>query len=143
VARRRQHRGLRAATVADALVLDSSALTAGAEGHVRVRGELAVAEQLGAHVHVSAVTLTEVLRGHARDARVHALLSGFQREPVTPDLGRAAGELLGRTARDDTVDAIVAVTAQAVGRRVRLLTGDPSDLRALTADMTDVTVVSI
>jgi predicted nucleic acid-binding protein len=143
VARRRQHRQLRAATVADALVLDSGALSAGAEGHVRVRAELAVAEQLGAHIHVSAVTLTEVLRGHPRDARVHTLLSGFQREPVTPEFGRAAGELLGRTARDDTIDAIVAVTAQSVGRRVRLLTGDPADLRELTADMSDVTVVPI
>jgi predicted nucleic acid-binding protein len=143
VARRRQHRQLRAATVADALVLDSGALSAGAEGHVRVRAELAVAEQLGAQVHVSAVTLTEVLRGHHRDARVHALLSGFKREHVTPELGRAAGELLGRTARDDTIDAIVAVTAQSVGRRVRLLTGDPADLRELTADMSDVTIVPI
>jgi hypothetical protein len=70
-------------------------------------------------------------------------LSGFQREPVTPELGRAAGELLGRTARDDTVDAIVAVTAQSVGRLVRLLTGDPADLRALTTDMTEVTIVPI
>jgi predicted nucleic acid-binding protein len=141
VARRRQHRRLRA--VADALILDSGALSAGAEGQVRVRAELAVAEQLGASVHVSAVTLTEVLRGHARDARVHALLSSIQREPVTPELGREAGELLGRTARDDTVDAIVAVTAQAVAGRVRLLTGDPTDLRALTTDMPAVTVVPI
>jgi predicted nucleic acid-binding protein len=143
VARRRQHRRLTGASVADAVVLDSGALSAGAGGHVRVRAELAVAEQLGAHLHVSAVTLAEVLRGHPRDARVHALLSGFQREPVTPELGRAAGELLGRTARDDTVDAIVAVTAQSVGRRVRLLTGDPTDPRALTTEMTDVTVVPI
>ena len=143
MARRRQHHRLRAATLADALVLDSGALSAGAEGDPRVRAELSVAEQLGAHVHVSAVTLTEVLRGHLRDARVHALLSGFQREPVTPELGRSAGELLGRTARDDTVDAIVAVTAQSVGRRVRLLTSDPGDLRALTTEMTDVTVVLI
>ena len=143
MARRRQHHRLRAATLADALVLDSGALSTGAEGDPRVRAELSVAEQLGAHVHVSAVTLTEVLRGHLRDARVHALLSGLQREPVTPELGRAAGELLGRTARDDTVDAIVAVTAQSVGRRVRLLTSDPGDLRALTTEMTDVTVVLI
>ena len=141
MARRRQQRALRA--VADALILDSGALSAGAEGHARVRAELAVAEQLGAGVHVSAATLTEVLRGHPRDARVHALLSSIQREPVTPELGREAGELLGRTARDDTVDAIVAVTAQSLGGRVRLLTDDPSDLRALTADMTAVTIVPI
>jgi hypothetical protein len=45
--------------------------------------------------------------------------------------------------RDDTVDAIVAVTAQTLGSRVRLLTGDPDDLEALTADMANVTVVPI
>jgi hypothetical protein len=47
---------------------------------------------------------------------------------------------LGRTARNDAVDAIVAVTAEAAGRHVRLLTSDPSDLRSLTADMPNVTV---
>jgi hypothetical protein len=92
---------------------------------------------------VSSVTLTEVLRGHPRDARVHALLGGIERDPVTPEMGRAAGELLGRADRDDTVDAIVAVTADEAGRHVRLLTGDPVDLRALTADMPNVTVVPI
>jgi predicted nucleic acid-binding protein len=125
------------------VLLDSEGLSAGAQGDARVRAELTVAEQLGARVHVSSVTLAEVLRGQRRDARVHSLLSAVEKVPVTPDLGRAAGELLGRTSRDDTVDAVVAVTAQSVGRLVRLLTGDPADLRALTADMPGVTVVPI
>jgi hypothetical protein len=43
----------------------------------------------------------------------------------------------------DTVGAIVAVSAHGVGVRVRLLTGDPVDLRALTTDMVGVTVVPI
>jgi PIN domain len=141
MARRRQPRRLRVAAVPDALVLDSGALSAGAAGDVRVRAELSLAEQLGTRAHVSTVTLTEVLRGHPRDARVYALLGGIESDPVTPELGRAAGELLGRAHRDDTVDAIVAVTANEAGRHVRLLTGDPVDLRALTADMPDVTVV--
>jgi hypothetical protein len=67
----------------------------------------------------------------------------MDQDPVSPELGRKAGELLGRTDRDDTVDAIVAVTANAAGSRVRLLTGDPSDLGALTTDMAGVTVVPI
>jgi predicted nucleic acid-binding protein len=143
MARRRQPRRLRVAAVPDALVLDSGALSAGAAGDMRVRAELSLAEQLGTPAHVSSVTLTEVLRGHPRDARVHALLAGIEKDPVTPELGRAAGELLGRAHRDETVDAIVAVTASEAGRHVRLLTGDPVDLRALTADMPDVTVVPI
>jgi predicted nucleic acid-binding protein len=125
------------------VLLDSEGLSAGAQGDARVRAELTVAEQLGARVYVSSVTLAEVIRGQRRDARVHSLLSAVEKVPVTPELGRAAGELLGRTGRDDTVDAVVAVTAQSVGRLVRLLTGDPADLRALTADMPGVTVVPI
>jgi predicted nucleic acid-binding protein len=143
VARRRQPRRLRTAPVPDAVVLDSGALSAAAEGHIRVRAELTLAEQLGADVHVSSVTLTEVLRGHPRDAAVHGLLAGVHKKPVSPELGRDAGELLGRTGRDDTVDAIVAVTAAGAGAKVRLLTGDPTDLRALTAGMPGVTVIPI
>ncbi len=142
MARRRQRRQL-AGEVPDAVLLDSEGLSAGAQGDARVRAELTVAEQLGARVHVSSVTLAEVIRGQRRDARVHSLLSAVEKVPVTPELGRAAGELLGRTGRDDTVDAVVAVTAQSVGRLVRLLTGDPADLRALTADMPGATVVPI
>jgi predicted nucleic acid-binding protein len=123
--------------------LDSSALSGAAAGQVRVRAELSLAEELGVEVHVSSVTLTETLRGHRRDARIHSVLAGTDQKPVTPLLGRAAGELLGRTNRDDTIDAIVAVTAETLGTRVRLLTGDPDDLNALTADMANVTVVPV
>lgn len=142
MARRRPSRRLRRAVPA-AVVMDSHALSAGAQGDALVRAELTLAERLGASVHVSSVTLAEVLRGHDRDARVHALLSTLDKESVTPELGRAAGELLGRSRRDDTVDAIVAATADSLGRPTRLLTGDPGDLRALAADMRDVTVVPI
>jgi hypothetical protein len=143
VARRRQRRQLRPAHLPDAVVLDSGALSGAAAGQFGVRAELTLAEQLGVEAHVSGVTLTETLRGHPRDARIHAVLAGIGQEPVTPELGRTAGELLGRTRRDDTIDAIVAVTAQTLGNRVRLLTGDPDDLEALTSDMANVTVVPI
>ena len=143
MARRRQRRQLRSAALPDAVILDAGALTGASAGEVRVRAELSLAEQLGVDVYVSSVTLTETLRGHRRDARVHAVLTGTEQKPVTPQLGRAAGELLGRSNRNDTVDAIVAVTAASLGAKVRLLTGDPEDLHALTADMANVTVVPI
>jgi predicted nucleic acid-binding protein len=129
--------------LADAVLLDSEGLSAAAAGSPRVRAELALAERLGASVHVSAVTLAETLRGGPRDARLHSLLKGVVPQPVTPGLGRAAGELLGRTGRADTVDAIVAVTASGLGQKVRILTSDPDDLRALTADMDGVSVVAV
>lgn len=143
MARRRQRGQLRSGAIPDAVMLDSSALSGAASGQVRIRAELSLAEELGVEVQVSSVTLTETLRGHGRDARVHAVLAGIDQKPLTPQLGRAAGELLGRTKRDDTVNAIIAVTAESVGTRVRLLTGDPHDLNALTAEMGNVIVVSI
>jgi predicted nucleic acid-binding protein len=143
MARRRRSRRLTSVAVPDAVVLDTGALSAAAEGDLRVRVELSLAEQLGVEVHISSVTMTEVLRGHARDARVHSLLRGVDQVSVTPEMGRAAGELLGRTNRNDTVDVIVAVTADRAGDHVRLLTGDPDDLRALTLGMPDITVVPI
>jgi len=144
MARRRQQSRVRAHHhIPDSIVLDAGALSAGAEGDVRVRAEVSLAEQFGIEVHVSSVALAETLRGHRRDARVHAVLAGASQGAVTPQLGRAAGELLGRTGRDDTVDAVVAVSAEALGQRVRLLTNDPADLRALTADMPNVTVVAV
>lgn len=41
------------------------------------------------------------------------------------------------------MDAIVAVTADGLDKPVRLLTGDPVDLRAVTSDMPGVTVIAI
>jgi predicted nucleic acid-binding protein len=140
VARRR---GSKPLTLPSAVVLDAEGLSAAAGGSARVRAELALAERLGATVFVSAVTLTETLRGGGRDATVHRLLKGVVQQPVTPALGRAAGELLGRTGRDDTVDAIVAVTASQLGENVRIVTSDPAELRALTAEMDGVTIVAV
>jgi predicted nucleic acid-binding protein len=140
VARRRPRRTLRPLVLPDAVLLDSEGLSAAARGDARARAELALAERLGAKVHVSAVTLAETLRG---GPRVHALLRGAEQEPVTPELGRAAGGLLGRTGRADTVDAVVAVTALGLGQRVRILTSDPDDLRVLTAEMDGVSVVTV
>ena len=143
MARRRRSRRLSTFAVPDAIVLDSGAVSAAAEGDVRVRAELSVAEEIGVRVHVSTVTLTEVLRGHPRDARIHSLLAAVDQDPVTPEIGRAAGELLGQTQRHDTVDAIIAITAGRAGSRVRLLTGDPTDLGGLTATIPHVTVVAV
>ena len=94
-------------------------------------------------MRVSAVTLTEVLRGGPRDARVHAVLRHCRVLSVTDEVGQAAGELLGRIGRDDTVDALVAVTAADAPRPVELLTSDPKDLTALTAEMAEVVVQAV
>jgi hypothetical protein len=92
-------------------------------------------------VHVSAVTLAETLRGTGADAPVHLALRGCVLNVVTSEIGRSAGGLLHTTGRDNTVDAIVAAHAAALGPTpVRVLTSDPVDLSALTAGLTHVTV---
>jgi predicted nucleic acid-binding protein len=79
----------------------------------------------------------------AGDARAREVLAGIDQEPVTAQPGRSAGELLGRTNRDETIDAIIAVTAEKLGGRVRLLTGDPDEFNALATDMANVMVIPI
>lgn len=116
------------------LVLDSEGLAKLAAGDARVRAYLETARVRGARVVVSAITLAEVLRGGPRDASVHHVLSRTVTLPVSPELGRAAGELLGVTGLSGhrcTIDSVVAATALVMARPVVLLTSDPDDLSRL------------
>ena len=94
-------------------------------------------------VVVNAVTLAETLRGSARDAKIHWVTRRWLIEPVDKDLASAAGALLGATQRDDTIDAVVAVTAIRLNRPVTILTSDPADLRALTSGHPQISVVGL
>ena len=129
-----------------ACVLDAEGLSKAATNDVVVGSLLAAALEEDMPVFVSAVTLAETLRGRPADAGVHRILKSASVVPVTSELGRAAGELLGATRRADTVDAIVAVTAQAVAEMLGdtyLLTSDPRDLTALTESFEGVSVVAV
>jgi predicted nucleic acid-binding protein len=119
------------------LVLDCEGLVKLAAGDQRARAFLESARERRARVVVSAVTLTEVLRGGPRDAPLHQVLSRITVQPVSPELGRRAGELLGSTGLSGhrcAVDAIVAATALEVARPVVLLTSDPDDLNRLVEE---------
>jgi predicted nucleic acid-binding protein len=86
---------------------------------------------------VSAITLTEVLRGVARDAAVHRVLARLTVLPVTPEVARTAGELLGATGMSGhscAIDAVVAATALQQARPVVLFTSDPDDLSRLVEE---------
>jgi predicted nucleic acid-binding protein len=90
-----------------------------------------------ARVAVSAITLTEVLRGGPRDAAVHRVLSRITVVPVNPEIARSAGELLGATGLSGhrcAIDAVVATTALGLERPVLLLTSDPGDLTRLVEE---------
>jgi predicted nucleic acid-binding protein len=120
-----------------ALVLDCEGLVKLSTGDQRVRAFLETARERGARVVVSAITLTEVLRGGPRDAAAHRVLSRITVQPVSAELGRRAGELLGTSGLSGhrcAVDAVVAATALELARPVVLLTSDPDDLTRLVEE---------
>ncbi|MDQ1686330.1 MAG: hypothetical protein QOC82_3067 [Frankiaceae bacterium] len=126
-----------------ALVLDSEGLSKAAAGDPRAVAWIARARELNLPIVVNAVSLTETLRGSRRDARVHLLTRNAHVDSVDPKLAAQAGQLLGRTKRSDTVDALVAVSAIRLDRPVIVLTSDPDDLTKLTAEHKDIRVVAI
>jgi predicted nucleic acid-binding protein len=124
----------RAVSSGGTLVLDSEGLVKLASGDDRTRAFLTTARERGARVVVSAITLTEVLRGGPRDASVHRVLSRIVVLSVSPELGRRAGELLGATGLSGhrcAIDAVVAATALELPRPLLLLTSDLDDLARL------------
>ena len=119
------------------LVLDSEGLSRLAASDALARAHVETARTRRARVAVSAITLTEVLRGGSRDAAVHRVLSRVTVVPVTREIARRAGELLGKTGLSGhrcAIDAVVAATASELERPVVLLTSDPDDLAALTEE---------
>lgn len=119
------------------LVLDSEGLAKLASGDARARAYLEAALARRARVAVSAITLTEVLRGSQRDAAVHRVLSRITIAPVTPEIARRAGELLGATGLSGhrcAIDAVVALTALGLERPAVLLTSDLDDMGRLVVE---------
>lgn len=123
------------------LVLDSDGLFKAAT-HRAVFVHIEQALRRRARVVVSAATLSEVLRGHPRDAAVHRILAKLTVIPVDEATGQAAGRLLGRAnlGRGHAIDAIVAATALAVERPVLLLTSDEADLKILLDGAANVAI---
>ena len=122
---------------AGTLVLDTEGLAKLAVGDARTRGYLDSARKRGARVAVSAITLTEALRGGPRDLAVHRVLSRIIVISVTEGIARRAGELLGATGLSGHrcgIDAVVAATALHAERPVVLLTSDPHDLNKLVEE---------
>jgi predicted nucleic acid-binding protein len=119
------------------LVLDSEGVSKLAAGDARTRAYLESARARRSRVAVSAITLTEVLRGGARDAAVHRVISRITVVPVSAEIARKAGELLGKTGLSGhrcAIDAVVAATALELERPVVLLTSDPDDLARLVEE---------
>jgi predicted nucleic acid-binding protein len=91
----------------------------------------------GGELVTAASTLTEVLRGGPRDARIHRILRRVTVAEIDKNVGRKAGELLGATGISGhrcTMDALLAAVALAQRRPVILLTSDPDDMARLTEE---------
>jgi predicted nucleic acid-binding protein len=119
------------------LVLDSEGLSKLAAGDDRARAYLDSARARRAQVAASAITLTETLRGGARDTAVHRVLSRITVVPVTAQIARRAGELLGATGLPGhrcAIDAVVAATALGLERPIVLLTSDPDGMNRLVEE---------
>jgi hypothetical protein len=110
------------------LVLDAGAFLAVERGDRRVmallKRELLASRAPRSHGGV----VGQVWRGGARQAQLARLLRATEFSPLDTELGRKAGELLGRSRAHDVIDAGVVLLA-VDGDQV--LTSAPSDLSAL------------
>lgn len=129
--------------IARSFVLDATALTEAAQQGTQLRIQVTRAAKRGTALYTSAATLTEVLRGHPRDAHIHRLLASLSIRVVDEHLGRSAGERIGRRSvrGNVTLDALVAELASSLPRPVVVLTADVDDMTALVDD--DVMVLDI
>ncbi len=121
--------------VGGTLVLDADGLSKLATGDRGAYLRFQAARKHQSRMVTAASTLTEVLRGGSRDAAVHYWLKLIKVVPLDKELGRAAGELLGKTGLSGhrwALDALLAAVALAQPRPVVLLTSDPRDLEKLT-----------
>ena len=112
-----------------ALVLDAGALVAIDRDDRDVHRTVRDAHRMGVQVLTNSVAVAQVWRdSKGRQAELAKVLRGVKVQPVTPDDGRKAGELLAAAGLSDAIDATVALLA-ASGDRI--LTSDPGDLRTL------------
>ncbi|MFI9331959.1 PIN domain-containing protein [Kitasatospora sp. NPDC052868] len=117
--------------------MDSEGLSKLAEGDRDVHAIMRVARLNGARMVLSAVTLSEVVRGDRRDANINrAIAASGEVVPVTAEIGRAAGKLLAKAGLDGrcTVDAVVVATAALQAPPIVILTSDVNDITALVAE---------
>jgi predicted nucleic acid-binding protein len=123
--------------IAGTLVLDAQGIVRLAEADKSVFAWARRTDALGGDIVTAASTLAEILRGGARDARIHRILRRVTVVEIDKSVGRKAGELLGATGMSGyrcTVDALLAAVALAQRRPVILLTSDPDDMGRLTEE---------
>lgn len=112
-----------------ALILDAGALVAVDRADRAMIARLQAAQQHGLELRSNAMVVAQTWRDpRGRQVQLARLLRAVDVRAVDPEVGRAAGVLLGRANTSDPIDATVVLLA-APGDRI--LTGDPADLAKL------------
>ncbi len=112
------------------IVLDAGALIALDRDERAMWVRLKAAQSRGDVPVTHAGVLGQAWRGGPRQARLSQALAGIDVRALDEDLGRAAGELLGRARQSDVIDAAVVLVARDGDD---IVTSDPEDLRPLAA----------
>jgi hypothetical protein len=110
------------------LVLDAAALIALEHNERPMWVRLKAAQRDEEIPLTHAGVLGQVWRGGPRQARLSQALGGLDVRAVDRALGRAAGELLGRTSLSDVIDAALALLAE---NGDDIVTLDRNDFRIL------------
>lgn len=90
------------------------------------------------------VVVAETVRGNGpRDAPVNLVLAQTSpQHPLTEEIARAAGRLLGKGRSSATIDALIVAEALDCAPSM-ILTSDPNDLRQLLGDHPGVSIEPI
>jgi hypothetical protein len=96
------------------------------------------------NLRVPMVVVAETVRGNGpHDAPVNLVLAQTSpQHPLTDEIARAAGRLLGDAKSSSTIDALIVAEAIDCAPAI-ILTSNPGDLRALLGDHRGVTVEPI
>jgi predicted nucleic acid-binding protein len=116
-------------------VLDAEGIVKLSVGDERASELFEAARRHRGQVVTAATTLVEVLRGTARDAKIHRILSKITIVSIDAGHAKQAGLLLGQVGLSGhrcALDALLATVALEQPRPVILLTSDPNDMRKLT-----------
>jgi predicted nucleic acid-binding protein len=95
-------------------------------------------------IRVPVVVVAETVRGNGpRDAPVNLVLAQTEpRYPLTEQIARQAGHLLGAARSSATIDALIVAEALDCAPSI-IWTSDPADLRQLLGDQHGVTIEPI
>ncbi len=95
-------------------------------------------------IRIPVVVVAETVRGNGpRDAPVNLVLAQAEpRYPLTEQIARQAGQLLGAARSSATIDALIVAEALDCAPAM-IWTSDPGDIRQLLGDHHGVTVESI